>query len=74
VHAETPESATLLGMRHAKYVFQPIQELAKDTDFEKRVPTYNLWWMKIRRIMNVLAQHDSTYDSEEGDLQSLNFE
>ena len=36
VHAETPESATLLGMRHAKYVFQPIQELAKDTDFEKR--------------------------------------
>ena len=36
VHAETPDSATLLGMRNAKYVFQPIEELAKETDFEKR--------------------------------------
>jgi 6-phosphofructokinase 1 len=36
VHAETPGSATLLGMRYAKYVFQPIEELAKETDFEKR--------------------------------------
>eukprot|EP00090_Calanus_glacialis_P008098 TRINITY_DN16437_c0_g1_i2.p1 TRINITY_DN16437_c0_g1~~TRINITY_DN16437_c0_g1_i2.p1 ORF type:complete len:204 (+),score=49.14 TRINITY_DN16437_c0_g1_i2:2-613(+) len=72
VHAETPGSATLLGMRYAKYVFQPIEELAKETDFEKRVPTYNLWWMKIRSIMNILAQHDSTYENEAVDLTTLN--
>ena len=36
VHAETPESATVLGSKQATFAFQPVQELAKQTDFQKR--------------------------------------
>jgi len=70
VHADTPETATLLGLRQAKYMFQPVQELAKETDFKKRVPSNNPWWLKIRGIMNVLAQHDSTYEDENNDFKN----
>ena len=27
-----------------------------------RVPGGNQWWMKLRSIMGILAQHDSTYE------------
>ena len=36
VHAETPASAAVLGVSQATFSFQPVQELAKSTDFEKR--------------------------------------
>ena len=36
VHAETPGSAAVLGVSQATFSFQPVQELAKSTDFEKR--------------------------------------
>jgi len=64
VHAEEPSTATLLGMRTRAYRFQPVQDLKLETDFKFRVPKGNQWWMKIRSIMNVLAQHDSTYEVE----------
>ena len=37
VHAETPASAAVLGVSQATFSFQPVQELAKSTDFEKRL-------------------------------------
>eukprot|EP00092_Neocalanus_flemingeri_P021987 GFUD01023845.1.p1 GENE.GFUD01023845.1~~GFUD01023845.1.p1 ORF type:complete len:801 (+),score=260.29 GFUD01023845.1:62-2464(+) len=64
VHAEDPSTATLLGMRTRAYRFQPVEEIKKETDFEHRVPAGDQWWMKIRSIMSILAQHDSTYEVE----------
>jgi len=64
VHAETPESATVLGSKQATFAFQPVQELAKQTDFQKRISINQGWWMKLRRINDVLAKHDSIYEKE----------
>ena len=36
MHAETAESATVLGSSQATFSFRPVQQLAKETDFEKR--------------------------------------
>jgi len=71
VHAELPSTATLLGMRTRAYQFQPVQELKKETDFKFRVPDGPQWWMKLRSIMNILAQHDSTYEVEGLDSQGF---
>jgi len=62
VHAEDPSTATLLGMRTRAYRFQPVQQLKMEADFKFRVPKHDPWWMKIRSIMSILAQHDSTYE------------
>jgi len=65
VHAEDPSTATLLGMRTRSYRFQPVQEIKEETDFEYRVPKQGTqWWLKLRSIMGILAQHDSTYQVE----------
>ena len=36
MHAETPNSAVVLGLRQATYTFEAVSELAKETDFTKR--------------------------------------
>merc|ERR1719300_1931306 len=64
VHAEEPSTATLLGMRTRAYKFQPVKLIKEDTDFVHRVSKGNQWWMKIRSVMSILAQHDSTYEVE----------
>jgi len=65
VHAEDPSTATLLGMRTRAYRFQPVQEVKKETDFTYRMSNPDTqWWLKLRSIMNVLAQHDSTFEVE----------
>jgi len=64
VHADDPSTATLLGMRTRAYRFQPVQQIKQETDFKFRVPKGDQWWMKIRSIMSILAQHDSTYEVE----------
>jgi len=64
VHAEDPSTATLLGMRTRAYRFQPVQQIKEETDFQYRVPAGPQWWMKIRSITSILAQHDSTYEVE----------
>jgi len=54
-----------LGMRTRAYRFQPVQELKQETDFKFRMPlAENQWWLKLRSIMGILAQHDSTYQVE----------
>jgi len=65
VHAEEPSTATLLGMRTRAYRFQPVQEIKEETDFTYRMSKAGCqWWMKLRSIMNIMAQHDSTYQVE----------
>jgi len=63
VYAEDPKTATLLGMRTRGYKFQPVSEVKKETDFTyRKAKTECQWWMKLRSIMNILAQHNSTYE------------
>merc|ERR1712059_65714 len=62
VHAEDPPSATLLGMDKGCFVFHTLEELAKETDFVKRIQRGHKWWMDLRKINDVLAQHDSGYE------------
>jgi len=64
VHAETPNSAVVLGLRQATYTFQPVSELVKETNFPKRISKEKGWWMRLRMINDVLAQHDSIYEEE----------
>jgi len=71
VHAEDPDTATLLGMRTRAYRFQPVQDIKAMTDFTRRVPSQTQWWMKLRSIMAILAQHDSTYEVDGLDPSSL---
>jgi len=64
VNATDASTAVLLGMRTRASKFQPVEDIKDETDFEQRVPTGPQWWMKIRSIMSILAQHDSTYEIE----------
>ncbi len=43
--------------------FQPIEDLKEETDFTFRV-WKRVWWMNQRAILNILAQHDSTYTDD----------
>jgi len=59
VWAEDAATACVLGIRSREISFQPVQLLKLETDFTYRMHTSDLpWWMKIRPIMSVLAQHD----------------
>ena len=80
VHAETPNSAVVLGLRQATYTWESVSELANQTDFEKRfvdkvmptpkygylfrIPKGSGWWRKLRMINGVLAKHGSIYEEE----------
>jgi len=58
VHAEGPETATLLGMRTRAYKFQPVAEIKKVTNFKLRRSDESAWWMKLMDILEVLANHN----------------
>jgi len=64
IHAEDPHTAVLLGMRLRQYAFQPVQELKSETDFTLRIPSEPQWWIKLRSMMRILSQHDSTFEVE----------
>jgi len=61
VHAEDHGSATMLGMTEGTFQFQPVHELAKTTDFNKRVAIGKKWWFQLRDINDIMAQHKSSY-------------
>lgn len=56
-----PDTACLMGMRSKHHMFQPVQNLKGETDFNLRV-WKRVWWRNQRSIMKILAQHDSSYD------------
>jgi len=70
VHAEDASTAALLGMRTRTYKFQPVAQVKLQTDFTLRRPSEPQWWMKIRSIIAILSQHDSTYQVEGLDPES----
>uniref|UniRef100_F1KSL6 ATP-dependent 6-phosphofructokinase n=1 Tax=Ascaris suum TaxID=6253 RepID=F1KSL6_ASCSU len=61
--ATNADTATLLGLRGRRVVFTPVEELALETDFEHRLPKEQ-WWLKVRPLLRILAQHDSIYEAE----------
>merc|ERR1712029_265584 len=53
------------------FASKPVQDLAKITDFEKRISKDQGWWMKLRNINDVLAKHDSVYEKEALDPETF---
>merc|ERR1712203_1168128 len=65
VHAEEEESCVVLGMGLGGLTYQPVQQLAKITNFEYRMQVGEMpWWMKIRPTMRILAQHKPSVGEE----------
>lgn len=56
VIASKPDSCVLLGMQKRRLEFTPVEELAIETDFEKRIPL-NQWWLKLRPLLRIMAKH-----------------
>lgn len=57
------DSAVLLGLVRRQYKFTPLVDLKQITDFKHRIPK-DQWWLKMRSLLRVLAQHDSSYQRE----------
>ncbi|KPP76039.1 ATP-dependent 6-phosphofructokinase, muscle type-like, partial [Scleropages formosus] len=64
IFANTPGSACVLGMRKRTLMFQPLDELRDQTDFEHRIPKTE-WWLKLRPIMKILAKYKINLDTSE---------
>ena len=56
VRAESVESACMMGLRGTKFQAIPLRTLAKETDFEHRIPTHQ-WWMSLRPLIGIFAKH-----------------
>ena len=56
VRAETNESACVMGLQGTKFRAIPLQQLAKETDFDHRIPTHQ-WWMSLRPLIGIFAKH-----------------
>ncbi|XP_062453155.1 LOW QUALITY PROTEIN: ATP-dependent 6-phosphofructokinase, muscle type [Rhea pennata] len=64
IFANTADSACLLGMRKRSLVFQPLNDLKEQTDFEHRIPKEQ-WWLKLRPILKILAKYSIELDTSE---------
>uniref|UniRef100_A0A4W4F1X3 6-phosphofructokinase n=1 Tax=Electrophorus electricus TaxID=8005 RepID=A0A4W4F1X3_ELEEL len=67
IFANTPDSACVLGMRKRGLVFQPLDELKEETDFDHRIPKTQ-WWLKLRPILKILAKYKINLDTSEAVL------
>ena len=56
VRVDTKESACILGVHGKALKTTPLEDLRPETDFEHRIPKHQ-WWMKLRPLISVLAQH-----------------
>ncbi|KAK7076540.1 hypothetical protein SK128_001764 [Halocaridina rubra] len=63
VVCDEANTAVLLGLQKRSYVFQPVAELKRYTDWERRIPV-NQWWLKLRPLLRILAKHDAAYQEE----------
>ncbi|KAG9331906.1 hypothetical protein JZ751_016594, partial [Albula glossodonta] len=64
IFANTPDSACVLGMKKRALVFQPLEELKEQTDFEHRIPKTQ-WWLRLRPILKILAKYKIALDTTE---------
>lgn len=56
VKVDSKESACILGVHGKALKTTPLEDLRPHTDFEHRIPKQQ-WWMKLRPLISVLAQH-----------------
>ncbi|GAB6028388.1 hypothetical protein CHUAL_002554 [Chamberlinius hualienensis] len=65
VCCKTLDSAVLLGIVKREYKFTVITALKNETDYKHRLPLHQ-WWLKLRPLMNILANYskDITYEEE----------
>uniref|UniRef100_A0AAQ5ZAB4 ATP-dependent 6-phosphofructokinase n=1 Tax=Amphiprion ocellaris TaxID=80972 RepID=A0AAQ5ZAB4_AMPOC len=64
IFANSSDSACVLGMKKRSLVFQPLAELAEQTDFEHRIPKIQ-WWLRLRPILKILAKYKTNLDTSE---------
>uniref|UniRef100_A0A669CPZ1 Phosphofructokinase, muscle b n=1 Tax=Oreochromis niloticus TaxID=8128 RepID=A0A669CPZ1_ORENI len=64
IFANSQDSACVLGMRKRALVFQPLAELAEQTDFDHRIPKTQ-WWLRLRPILKILAKYKVSLDTSE---------
>ncbi|CAG5120402.1 unnamed protein product [Candidula unifasciata] len=64
VRTGNADSVVLLGMLKRHLTFTPVEELAEETDFDKRLPKEQ-WWLKLRPLLRILAKHSVvSYETE----------
>lgn len=63
VYTNDPKNVVVLGLKARNFTFTPVIQLAKETNFEKRIPKYQ-WWLKLRPLLRIFAKHDSIYEDE----------
>ncbi|XP_011385001.1 ATP-dependent 6-phosphofructokinase, platelet type-like [Pteropus vampyrus] len=67
----TDESICVLGISKRNFLFQPVAELKKETDFEHRIPREQ-WWLKLRPLMKILAKYKASFEvSDLGQLEHV---
>ncbi|KAF6213437.1 hypothetical protein GE061_011156 [Apolygus lucorum] len=60
---QSGNDACVLGLVKREYTFSPIIDLEEQTIFPLRLPKTQ-WWLKLRPLLRILAQHDSVYEEE----------
>ncbi|XP_067936194.1 ATP-dependent 6-phosphofructokinase-like [Watersipora subatra] len=60
VSAENSDTAVLVGVIKRKTEYSHVSELAKSTNFAKRIPQ-DQWWLQLRPLLRLLAKHDAVY-------------
>lgn len=63
VFCQESSTAVLLGLQKRSYVFQPVFDLKKNTDWDRRIPKEQ-WWLKLRPLLRILAKHEAAYHEE----------
>ncbi|XP_028849530.1 ATP-dependent 6-phosphofructokinase, muscle type-like [Denticeps clupeoides] len=64
IFANIADSACVLGMGKRGLVFQSLEGLKEQVDFEHRIPKTQ-WWLKLRPILKILAKYKVELDTTE---------
>ena len=56
IQTTSPDSACVLGIQGTRMKATPLSVLEANTDFVHHIPLEQ-WWMSLRRLLHVLAQH-----------------
>jgi 6-phosphofructokinase 1 len=57
VYTDSPESSGVIGIRGSGVVITPVEELVRETDFEKRKPKDSSW-QELNNLIRILAKYD----------------
>ncbi|XP_056131296.1 phosphofructokinase, muscle b [Lampris incognitus] len=64
IFANSPNTACVLGMKKRALVFQSLDELKEESDFEHRIPKTQ-WWLRLRPLLKILAKYKTNLDTSE---------